>query len=239
MTEQNTPAGDGFGNTDWSNVQAAGQQGEGQGFARDQICLHYRRPLYYYIRRKGHSHEDADDLLQGFLLQFILGTDFVSLDPAKGTFRSFVLACLKNYLAKAYRERNAQKRGGGMATISLEAQENEASYMAEPSHNETPEVLFERKWAETVLQRAWAVMEADFARDDRAVLFQELRKVVENTHDDANHAVTAARLGMTPEAFRKALQRFRAQYYKEVRATVASDELAQEETRFIQKALKS
>jgi len=239
MAEPNSNSQGGFVNTNWASLQAGALGSEHAEVARDEICLNYRQPLYFYIRRKGHSPEDAEDLIQGFLFQFIFGTDFGALTPAKGPFRSFLLACLNNYLAKAHREQQAVKRGGRAITFSLNTEETEAEYLMEVAHAETPEVLFDRKWAQTILDRAWSRMQLDFERVDKAALFRELKAVVEGEHADGSLAVTAQRIGMTPEAFRKALERFRIQYHKEVRATVASDELADQETRFIQKALKS
>lgn len=239
MADPKANSRDGFVNTNWASLQAAGLGGAHVEVARDEICLNYRQPLYFYIRRKGHSPEDAEDLIQGFLFQFIFGTDFAALTPANGTFRSFLLACLNHYLAKAWREQNAQKRGGGTLQFSLNAAEAEAQYLLEAGHHETPEVLFDRKWAETVLERAWARMQSEFERVDKLALFRELKAVVEGECADDTQAAIAQRIGMKPEAFRKALERFRVQYHQEVRATVASDELADQETRFIQKALKS
>lgn len=239
MSDPISNSRDGFVNTNWASLQASALGGSHVEVARDEICLNYRQPLYFYIRRKGHSPEDAEDLIQGFLFQFIFGTDFAALTPANGTFRAFLLACLNNYLLKAYRNQQTQKRGGRAVTFSLDTEEAEAQYLLEAAHMETPEALFDRKWAQTVLDRAWSRMQQEFERVDKVALFRELKAVVENDGTAESQATIAQRLGMKPEAFRKALERFRTQYHQEVRATVASDELADQETRFIEKALKS
>ena len=112
-----------FTTTHWSVVLAAGLSESPQAAqALETLCGTYWYPLYAYVRRRGHGHEDAQDLTQAFLLQLLERKSFTRVDPAKGRFRSFLLAGLNYFLADHRDRATAQKRGGGQHFLSFDAQ---------------------------------------------------------------------------------------------------------------------
>lgn len=117
------------------------------------LCATYWHPLYAFIRRQGAGPHDAEDLTQEFFRQFLERNALARVQPAAGRFRSFLLACLKHFLANERARSRAQRRGGGRALLPLEAGEAETRYQLEPADPLTPEALFERRWALAVLER--------------------------------------------------------------------------------------
>jgi len=141
-----------FATTHWSVVLAAGQRDSPLARAAlEKLCRTYWYPLYAYIRRRGCAPEDAQDLTQAFLLHLLQRNPFSSLDQSQGRFRSFLLAALNYFLADQRDRARAEKRGGGRPTLSFDALDAEARYRLEPADQRTPEKLFERRWALTLL----------------------------------------------------------------------------------------
>src|SRR4051812_5519482 len=144
-----------FATTRWSIVLAAGA-GPVQADAREalaSLCETYWYPLYAYLRGRGHSAEDAEDLTQAFFARVFEKETFRQADPARGKFRSFLLTALKNFAVNEHDRHTAQKRGGGVPVVSLEFEGAEGRYQREPSTAETPERIFDRTWALTLLDR--------------------------------------------------------------------------------------
>jgi RNA polymerase sigma factor (sigma-70 family) len=231
-----------FEETNWQTVQSVGHGGREAESARNELCRLYWYPLYAYVRRQGHSPEDAQELTQEFMSRLIQGTDFGALDPAKGKFRAFLLAAMNNFLANEWRREQAQKRGGGSLTFSINADEAETQFTREPSHNESPARFYDLQWARTLMERALSKLRADYDREDNPFLFPVLKDIVEDNQSDETLASLAQRVSMTPAAFRKALERFRKQYQErlqaEVRLTVSIANQVDEETQFIRKVLR-
>ena len=151
-----------FAATHWSLVLAAG--GDGTPAARaalEKLCRTYWPPLYAFVRRSGHAPADAQDLTQGFFLQLLQRNFLDGVDPCKGRFRSFLLAALQHHLSNERDRARAQKRGGGLAPISIDAQDAEGRYLLEPADPMTPEKLYERRWALTVLDQALARLQKE------------------------------------------------------------------------------
>src|SRR6185436_16133539 len=143
-----------FATTHWSIVLNA--RGTDTPLARDsleKLCRTYWYPLYAFVRRQGRPPHDAQDLTQEFFARLLEKNYLVDVDRAKGRFRSFLLVALKHFLANDWDRRRAQKRGGGQVHIPIDAQHAESRYGLEPAHEQTPEKLFERRWALTLLDR--------------------------------------------------------------------------------------
>ena len=153
-----------FATTRWSVVLAAGQDDSALALAAlETLCRAYWYPLYAYVRRRGHGEHDAKDLTQGFFEHLLRREALGAVAPGRGKFRSFLLASLNPFLADQHDRQRAQKRGGGQPDFSLDALEAERRYQIEPADEETPEKLFERRWAMAVIDGAMARLEQEFA----------------------------------------------------------------------------
>ena len=158
-----------FATTRWSMVVEAGRPSSPKAAeALATLCGIYWFPLYAYVRRRGHSIDDAQDLTQGFFVHLLDNQTLRVADRERGRFRSFLLASMKHFLAKQWRRDAAQKRGGGRAPISLDFDDGETRYRLEPSHNATPEKLFERQWTLTLLARALTTLRTEFEASGKA-----------------------------------------------------------------------
>jgi RNA polymerase sigma-70 factor (ECF subfamily) len=231
-----------FATTHWSVVLAAGRaDGTRARRALDELCRTYWPPLYGFARRRGYSVEDAQDLTQEFFTRLLSSRDLVRVDPAKGRFRSFLLASMKNFLANEWHKARAQKRGGGVAPISIDADSAEEWYRREPADTITPERLFERRWALTLLQDTLAALQRDYDTDTRRALFAELKGTLSGELPATGYSDIAMRLGMSEGAVKVAAHRLRARYRDRLRAevarTVASSDEIDEELRFLLAAL--
>jgi RNA polymerase sigma-70 factor (ECF subfamily) len=213
----------GFAATRWSMVLAAarGRQTPRAAAAMAELCRIYWYPLYAFIRRHGHDAHEAEDLTQEFFAR-LLEKDFLEgIAPDKGKFRSFLLAALQHFLANQWDRGRAQKRGGGRTIVSLDAISAEGRFRLEPAHDQTPEKLFERQWALTVLERVLAGLQADFAAGGKAALFEALKGVLTGSRESADYAAISAQLGMSAGAVKVAAHRIRRRYRELLRSEIA------------------
>ncbi len=211
-----------FTTTHWSVVLAAGESGSPQAAqALETLCGTYWYPLYAYARRRGHGHEDAQDLIQAFLLQLLERKSFARVDRGKGRFRSFLLAGLNYFLADAHDYVSAQKRGGGQPPLSLDAQTAEQRYRLEAADDLSPDKLFERQWALALLDQVLARLEKEFCETGKAGLFQQLRVFLVAGQGEHTYDQVATELGLTGEAVKKGVQRMRHRYYALFREAIA------------------
>jgi RNA polymerase sigma-70 factor (ECF subfamily) len=227
-----------FATTHWSVVLTAGQSTDSQASeALEQLCRTYWYPLYAYIRRRGHGHEDAQDLTQAFLLQLLERKSFARVDRERGRFRSFLLGGLNYFLADEHARASAQKRGGGQPVVSFDALAAEQRYGLEPMDQLSPDKLFERQWALALLDRVLARLEQEFQEAGKADQFQRLRGFLVADVGQETYAEAAAGLGMTGEAVKKAVQRMRHRYYalfrEEIGHTLADPAEVEEELRYL------
>jgi RNA polymerase sigma-70 factor (ECF subfamily) len=193
-----------FETTRWSLVLAAA--GDNSLAARDalsSLCQTYWYPLYAYLRRRGLDPEDARDLTQGFLTTLIERQDFEGLRQDRGRFRAFLLASLKHYLSNWSARERTQKRGGGRDIVPLESAEG--LYVAEPVDHTTPETLFERRWALTVVDGLLAELRAQWTAQGRAPEFDELKSCLLGQGPAGGYATVAARLGTSEGAVKAAV----------------------------------
>ncbi len=215
------PSAAGFPTTHWSRVLAASGDDPGSREALAALCRDYWYPLYGFVRLKGHSPEDAQDLVQGLFAELIGRRALRGLDPARGRFRSFLMACCSRSIAKHHARERALKRGGGLAPIAIDWAQGESRLTAEPAHDETPERLFERRWAATLLERVLQRVDAEMARSDRKALYERLRPGLLGQEDAPPYRQVAEELGLTEGAVKAAAHRLRAVYRRRVREEVA------------------
>ncbi len=224
--ESHRPGGEGrggvFATTHWSVVLAAADPNEPRAAAAlEELCRGYWYPLYAYVRRCGYNHQDAQDLTQGYFLQLLEHKYVARANPNRGRFRSFLLAGMNHYLSDQHDRATAKKRGGGQVTLSADADAAAARYRLEPVDDQSPDKLFERRWASTLLERVLARLEQDFREAGKVELFQRLRLFLVAGRSEETYAETAVRLGMTTEAVKKAVHRLRQRYYKLFREEIA------------------
>ena len=164
-----------FPTTRWTLVVAAGdpQRKEARS-ALVSLCEGYWYPLYAYLRRRGYPADQAQDLTQEFFIRILEGRYLDRADPEKGRFRSFLLTSLKFFVADEQDRQRAHKRGGGMV-VPLEFPSGEDRYQREPAHDETPERIFERRWALSVLDRVVDKLRSEFVQQGRAQHFERLK----------------------------------------------------------------
>ncbi|MEM8962403.1 MAG: sigma-70 family RNA polymerase sigma factor [Acidobacteriota bacterium] len=218
-----------FATTRWSMVLRAGEaESSGARRALEDLCALYWHPLYAYARRRGHDEEDARDLTQAFFGKLLAKGDLRVADPARGRFRTFLLTAMKNFLAGEWRKDQTRKRGGNVDILPFDFDSAEASYRLEPSHETSPERLFERRWALAVLDQALVEIETHYRRTGRAELFDALK---EHLMGDVPYAELAEQLAMKPGAVRTAMSRLRSRWRERLRALIAEtvDETAEVE----------
>jgi len=231
-----------FATTHWSVVLAA-KQGEPSeaADALEKLCRTYWPPLYAYIRRDGHDATEAQDLTQEFFAR-LLKKDFLArLTHQRGKFRSFLLTFLKHFLFDQRDKARTQKRGGGHTVLSLDAGEGEEGYLSEPVDQLTPEKIFERRWVQTLLQRAFDRLEAEYVKVDNAALFEALKDFQPRQPGCLTYAQIAAGLGTTEAAVKSAMQRMRQRHREilreEISHTVTSPMEVEEEIRHMREVL--
>ncbi|SRR6266498_169145 len=232
-----------FTTTHWSVVLEAGQGGTPNGCeAMARLCQTYWYPLYAYVRRKGYDAAEAQDLTQEFFAR-LLARNYLSVaDRNKGKFRSFLLGSLEHFLARAWTKAHAQKRGGGQPLFSLDEVQAENRYSHEPADQLTPEKIFDRRWATTLLEQAMGRLRESYESDNKAKLFGQLEGFLTGNGPQTSYAEIAARLNMTEGAVKVAVHRLRQRYGALVRAeigqTVATPEGVDEELRYLLSLLR-
>jgi RNA polymerase sigma-70 factor (ECF subfamily) len=231
------PDGASFATTHWSLVLSASRlDSPDASKALGQLCRAYWYPLYAFVRRQGHDTHAAEDVTQEFFARLLEKNDLATASPERGRFRSFLLGALKHFLANDWRERRTQKRGGGQFIFSIDAADPEDRYRLEPADHATPEVMFERRWALTVLNRVIERLRAEFIDAGKADLFDELNAFL-SEKQPAAHAVIAARHGVSVSAVGVAIHRMRQRYgellREEIAQTVSCPEEVDDEVRHL------
>lgn len=231
-----------FQTTHWSLVLQAAQGSSTQaGEALEKLCRAYWYPLYAYVRRRGYDVAEAQDLTQEYFSRLLAKQYLATIDPDKGRFRSFLLTSMKHFLANEWDRAHRQKRGGGCVTFSIEEAAAEERYQFEPAHEESPEKIFDRRWAQTVLEVVLTRLEQEFSETDKTDLFNELKACLTGDPDASSYVEVAARLGMTESAVKSAAHRLRQRYgellREEIGQTVASGTEIDEEIRDLCAAL--
>src|SRR6185369_3101480 len=227
-----------FRTTHWSVVLAATARDSPAGSqALAKLCSIYWYPLYAYVRRRGHDVHEAEDLTQQFFARLLQRSFLQSVSSEKGRFRSFLLASLKNFLANEWDRTQTQKRGGGRAPIPLDLGNAEYRYQVEPIDTATPEVLYERRWALTLMEQVMTRLRQEYVRNEKADLFDELKVFLSGEGKSMTYAELAAKHGVSESAVKMAVLRLRQRYGEllrlEIAQTVSSPEEVEAEIRHL------
>jgi len=227
-----------FQTTNWSLVLAARDEPSAAGReALEALCESYWYPLYACVRASGHDADAARDLTQEFFAQLLEKGFLEGVRPEAGRFRSFLLASLKHFLSHERDKVRALKRGGGASFISLDTPAAEDRFTLEPADHLTPEQVFERRWALTVLDHALERLQQERAvrgEDDR---FQRLRQFLTGQEPHQAYREVAAELAMTEDAVKASVHRLRRQLGRllreQIAETVARPDDVDEEVRYL------
>jgi RNA polymerase sigma-70 factor (ECF subfamily) len=210
-----------FATTHWSIVLAARDRETPEARAAlEALGTSYWYPLYAFVRRKGHDPDAALDLVQGFFARLLEKGGLGTVDPAKGRFRSFLMAACSNYLANQHDRQRALKRGG-RPPVALDAADAERRYAREPSHNLTPERLYLRRWATTLLDHVLERLEAEHIAAGKARQFEALKPALLGDSDAATYRQLGVAAGLSEGAARVAAHRMRLRYREILRGEVA------------------
>ena len=231
-----------FCSTRWSVVMAAGNlKNEDAGEALEALCQTYWYPIYVFIRRRGHSHHEAQDLTQDFLSDFVISSGLTNANREQGRFRCYLIGALKHYLANDWDKQNRIKRGGGKRILSWESLMPEERYGFESQNGVTPERSLDREWARRVVDLALAKLREDAVRDGSEARFEVLRKFLPGHSTDSSYEDAAQLLGVTESAVKSAIHRLRrrfADHFRlEVLQTVSDPEDLEDEIRHLFGAL--
>ena len=207
------------------------------------LCGIYWFPLYAYVRRQGHSADDAQDLTQEFFVRLLDKQTLQVADRERGRFRSLLLASMKNFLANEWRRNAAQKRGDERLVISLDFDDGEKRYRLEPSHEVTPEKIFERQWALTLLEQALTKLRAEFGATGKLEHFDRLKMFLGGQESTVPYRELGRKLNMSEGAVKVAVHRMRRRYRsllrEEIQHTIGPAEDVDEELRRLFDALAS
>jgi len=239
--EHTPPCRSVFVTTHWSVVLTAGRSDTPRARAAlETLCQNYWPPLYAYVRRRGHSVDEAQDLTQEFFLRLLEHNRVGTADPEKGRFRSFLLASMNHFLSDEWDKARAQKRGGGKVTF-LDLREAETKLGEQLAETLTPEKAYERRWALTLLEQVYQRLGQEYEQQGRAGLFKALRGSLAGTGGTAPYAELAERLGMTEGAVKVAVHRLRHRYRELLREiiaeTVSGPEEVEDELRYLLRTL--
>ncbi|MGP8201054.1 MAG: RNA polymerase sigma factor [Limisphaerales bacterium] len=215
-------AGQIFPATHWSLVLKAGLGDTTNARpALEKLCRIYWYPLYAYVRRRGHSPEDAQDLTQEFFVQLLERQSLANADPNLGRFRSFLLTAMNHFLTSEWKKSHAQKRGGGRPMLSLDWAAAEERFDLEPADNSAPDRVFEKQWALTLLGEVLNRLEREYQSEGKMGLFAALRQTLLGARESQPYAELAAQLDMNESAIKVAVHRLRKRYRDLIREEIA------------------
>jgi DNA-directed RNA polymerase specialized sigma24 family protein len=241
MNDSIAPGAREFHTTRWSLVIAA-QRGADTTRARGAmaaLCRDYWYPLYAFVRRRGHTPHDAQDLTQAFFASILEGNATMA-DPAKGKFRSYLLGALKHFLINEWHRANTLKRGGGKEIIEWDGLDAEARYALEPAGDGDADALYDRRWAMELLDRAMARLRAEFEAKGDVATFDALKGTL--TGAEPSREELAAKLELSEGALKVAVHRLRQRYRdvlrSEIGETVDSPDEVDEEMRHLVRVLR-
>ncbi len=233
-----------FATTRWSLVMTAGQrQDPDSDEALAALCTAYWHPVYAFVRSRGHAREDAEDLTQGFFARVLEKNYLGAARRESGRFRSFLLTALKFYLANEKERLATAKRGGGVPHLPLVFEEGEEIWSRETSRSLTPERVFERRWALSLLERALSALRREYQRLGKEPLFDGAKGYLVGGDVRRPYREVAGDLEMTEGAVKVAVHRLRRRYgellRREIAQTVVRPEETEEELRHLLSALSA
>ncbi len=211
-----------FAATHWSIVLSAAQNDTTRARAAlSTLCQTYWYPLYAYVRRRGYSREDAQDLTQAFFARLLEKNWLGRADPEKGRFRSFLLTAMKCFLADEWDRARAQKRGGGAPWLPLPFDTAETRLGREPADEATPEQCFEKRWVLTLLEKVLMRLRTQYEQEGNAGLFAELNPCLVGERASLPYAALAKKLALSESAVKSAVHRLRRRYRELLRGEIA------------------
>lgn len=220
--EPDAPRGDYFVTTRWTVVLSARRRSSGHSDrALGELCQTYWYPLYAYVRRQGHTKEDAEDLVQAFFERFLEKNYLEGLSAERGKFRAFLLASLKHFLANEWDKSQRQKRGGGASHLSLDWQSADERFHLDPPDPSSPDKTFDREWALALLERVIVRLRDECIADGKATLFDQARGYLMVGEKTIPYAEAAQHLKMDKGAVRVAVHRLRKRYRELLRDEIA------------------
>jgi RNA polymerase sigma factor (sigma-70 family) len=231
-----------FVTTRWTVVLSAGRKSSPQSDAAlADLCQSYWYPLYAYVRGRGYTREDAEDLVQAFFTRLLEKNYLEGLSADRGKFRAFLLAALKHFLANEWDKANRQKRGGGLQHLSLDWEQADRRFHLEPADTESPDRIFDREWALALLERVILRLQEECAGEGKAALFEHTKACLMVGSETIPYSEAALALGMDEGAVRVAVHRLRKRYRAllrdEIAQTLVDPAQADEELRSLQAAL--
>ncbi len=237
------PSDDFFATTRWTMVMTAGEADAPQAAAAlEELCAGYWFPVYAYVRRRGFSKEDAEDLTQGFFASLLARGDIAGLRRENGKFRAFLLAAVKHFLANERDRLGRAKRGGGALHLSLDWQRADARFRLADEASLSPDAAYDREWATALLERVLGILEGEAGEEVGGERFGHLKGYLTVDRDRIPYAAAAAALGMDEGTVRVAVHRLRKRYRallrQEVARTLADPEMAGEELRALMEAFR-
>lgn len=212
----------GFATTRWSLVGAAQSDEASQTRAREaleELCRTYWYPAYAFVRSRGYSAEDAQDLTQSFFTRFLETGGFTAADRGRGCFRSYLLGAMKHFLANEWHRAKAGKRGGQIQFVGWDPQVTELRYAETSDQSDSPERLFDREWALETITGALQTLRDEMTKAGKREQFEALKGCLSG--DDLPREEIAARLNTSEGAVKVAVHRLRQRYRKLLRAAIA------------------
>ncbi len=224
-------------------LAAAGHESPEAAAALERLCTTYWYPLFAYVRHRGHTPEDSQDLTQEFFCRLLQGNYLAQVDPRKGKFRSFLLAAMNHFLANEWHRSQRLKRGGNMTFLPLDAFEAEERYRGENFGSRSPEEIYERTWAIALLETVVGRLSQETAATGQSARFEELKCVLIGERPSLSYAELATKLRTTEAALKMTVQRLRRRYaelvQEEIAHTVPNPREVEEELRHLRAVLSS
>jgi RNA polymerase sigma-70 factor (ECF subfamily) len=212
----------GFHTTHWSVVLAAGEEGTAQATtALTRLCQTYWYPVYAFIRKRGHSPEQAQDFTQDFFAGFLEKNYVTKASPDRGRFRAFLMSSVENFLHNQHDRAQALKRGGGRQILSLDYNGAEARYQYEPVDETNPMKIFEQQWAATLLETVLGRLRHEFGAEGRMGLFEDLQAHLWGDAESIPYARLAQKCGLTESNIKAIAHRLRQRYRTLLREEIA------------------
>ncbi len=221
-----------FGTTHWSVVRAAQSAADPRQAqaALDEICRAYWQPLYFYVRRQGHSPTDAEDLVQGFFEELLTRESLKKVAQEQGRFRAFLIACLKKFVARQHRRASQAKRGGGRIPFSLDLPDAEHLYSKMPAADgAAPDVIYERQWAATLLASTLEALRTEAEARGQFDVFEHLQCTLAGDRPARSYVDLAAQLDVGESAVKMAALRLRERFAALLREAIARTVVRPEE----------
>jgi DNA-directed RNA polymerase specialized sigma24 family protein len=233
-----------FATTHWSVIVGAQQRGTAEAEAAlEKLCTTYWRPVFAFVRHSSADEHEAKDLTQGFFERFLEKEYFRDADQLRGRFRSFLLACVKNFLANERDKERTQRRGGGAVLLSIDQLIEESGAELEANPALTPDRSYERQWAHSVLENVRSKLRLEFVESGRTDVFDALHVYLAGERDEAPYHLVAEQMLMSVDAVKKKVERMRRRFgqllREEIAQTVQHPSEIEDELRFLRGTLQS